>query len=101
MKLLYLQKVALARHNQMNHITQLDIMSKILSYKKRLLNQFGSLSHKTFLDYGCGSGDFIKLTLAQNPERIVGVDSSEKMIGSIKNSSVSMRSPKKYAAATI
>lgn len=52
--------------------------NKILSYKNRLLKEFKNLN--TFLDFGCGPGDFIELVLTKNARKILAVDSIEKMV---------------------
>ncbi|WP_165482662.1 methyltransferase domain-containing protein [Legionella gresilensis] len=84
------------------------MFDRIISYKQNLIKQFGKTHNTTFLDYGCGKGDFVKLLLAKGNERpktIFAVDSSKAMIQGIKKTfakeiELGLLVPKQYSKLT-
>lgn len=66
-----------SNYDFLNHFLSLGI-DKI--WRKKAINTLKKDKPKTILDLACGTGDLSIASLKLNPEKIIGIDISEKMV---------------------
>jgi demethylmenaquinone methyltransferase/2-methoxy-6-polyprenyl-1,4-benzoquinol methylase len=66
------------RYDFLNHFLSLGI-DKV--WRRKAIETLNTLKPKTILDVATGTGDFAIQSLSLNPDKIVGIDISEGMLG--------------------
>lgn len=61
--------------------TQEDIRERLEAYAPRIIKQFGELGGRSFIDLGCGRGEWLDMLRDHGADNIIGIDLNEVQLG--------------------